>query len=249
MENYEWLAWLGGKGYAQVVEKIDNFYDASNRFPETANELDSKLPLNKADLQVLEHRGKLERKLDGIQKPKLLLVRTHDKKDHEYLSDDNQIIFTDFRYKLNNLMEGDDLNLGLFLINDDIKHREKGHVPRGFGTNARIIYIRPKSKKQLIRPVCGPFNHNHTGTLILPFYKLEEVHCTPEDILNNCEKQKLTKINMERIEKLVSNATQNYLREIENSKVGVTPHEVDVVYSEFIGGGLSWREVFSEVFS
>ena len=245
----KWLARLRGKEYAKVMGKIDSFYDSSNRFPQTANELDSEFSLTKTELNVLEHRGKLERKLNEVQKPKLLLTKTHDKKDDKYFSDDNQIIFTDFGYKLDNFAEKNDLNLGLFLINDDIIHRKKGHVLRGFGTNARIMYLRPKHKNQLIFPICGGYNSNNVGTLILPFYQLEEVCCSSEEMLDHCQKQKLTKINMERIENLVSNATQNYLRDIENSKIGITSHEVDVVYSEFIGGGLSFRETLSEIFS
>ncbi len=248
MKDYKWLARLGGEGYAKVVAKINNFYDSSIGFPKTANEMDSEFPLTKTELNALEHRGKLERKLNEIQKPKLLLVRTHDKEDDEYLSNDNQIIFTYFGYKLDNFTEKDNVNLGLFLINNDIGHRKKKHIPRGFGTNARMMYLRPKHKNQLIFPICGGDNSNNVGALILPFYQLEEVCCSPEEILEHCKKQKLTEINMERMENLVSNATQSFFSEMSNSvisKKGITiPEEVKIVYSEFGGGRRSFKERF-----
>lgn len=237
MEDYKWLAKLGGEGYSKIARKIYDFNDSVNKFPNTVNELNSKFSLTESDKETLKHRGKLERKLNKIQNPELLLLRTYDKydkKDERYLSDDNQIIYAKFSYILDKFLGNSDEDLGLHLINDDLFNRKNNKGIRALSANARILYIRPKNQPQLIKPICGGENSNNSGTLSIPFYQIQDIYSTPEEILDYCKKQGLKQGNLEKIKNLVSELTQNYLKKMDNSKVGITALEIEVVYSEFM---------------
>jgi hypothetical protein len=206
MDNYEWLVRLGGQGYADVVKKINTFHNSEGILPGSLSELGSFSVLTDSDSVVFENRGKLERKLNKIQDSKLLFIKIHNKEDGKSFSNNNQLIYTNYSHELGECLKKIDSELGLYLINEDITKRVQNHVPRGFGTNNRRLYVRPKKIfGQLVAPVCsGPWitEYNHNGTLTLPFYQLEDVISTKEGILEDCKSQGVWKYNLKKLGKL-----------------------------------------------
>ena len=94
MINYKFLAEYGGKKYANIIEKKINFFYLQNKsLPKNIDELRSKIYIAKEDSQIFENRGKLERELNSLQNPSILLLKTVNKEDRgKYLSDNNQLI-------------------------------------------------------------------------------------------------------------------------------------------------------------
>jgi len=248
MNNYDTLERFGRKGYVNLVKKINDFYETNRKFPENLNELNFKFALTNEDIDVLEHRGELERKLDKIQEPKLFLLQTYEKIDgKKYLSDNDQLIYTDFFGSIltkrdsgvrlvsfpdrsiynpseNNLnsKHEDERNIGFAAIIDDVLNRRNNYCLRTLGTNARIAFVRPKNQKhQLIKPSCNRNNSNHVGTLVMPICQIENVLDNKEDILAYCKKEGLYENNLEKINSLFYREVSDILRKEENTKSGI----------------------------
>jgi len=219
MFDYNILERVGRKGYASLVKKINDFYESEKRFPENLNEF----ALTNEDVDVLKHRGKLEKKLHKTQKSKLFLLQTFYKEDEEYFSDNDQLIFTDFGYRLT--FKGwckNDVELGLGMISRDVLDRRNNHCLMYLGTNARILFIRPKNwLHQLIRPNSGSRNPTHSGTLASPIYQIENILDTKEDILTYCEEKGLYKKNLRKVSSLFDRDVLDLLREEDSTKCGI----------------------------
>src|SRR3989344_6225722 len=113
MINYKFLAEYGGKKYANIIEKKINFFYLQNKsLPKNIDKLSSKIYLAKEDFQIFENRGKLEREINSLQNPSILLLKTVNKEDRgKYLSDNNQLITFNAAYKLDDTNKYDYVNL------------------------------------------------------------------------------------------------------------------------------------------
>ncbi|HDK42701.1 MAG TPA: hypothetical protein ENG87_04930 [Candidatus Pacearchaeota archaeon] len=243
--NYLSYLNLGKEGFVDVITKINYFRDAVDRFPESINELETIFSLTDTELNVLEHRGKLEKKLHKISKPRLILLQMFDKKDDgAYLSDNNQLIYTEpYEFIGEDKNQSDD-SLGLHAVNKDVDAFRKNHGNRGLSTNARILYVRPgKLIRQLIKPSCGPHIHNNTGTLSAPIYQIEAVLDNKKDILSYCKKKGLRRGNLKIIENLFDADIKGFMLRVHCSKVGFTSYEAGIVVNNAKSGVRTYPEV------
>ncbi len=227
MIDYNSFEKFGKKGYAELVRKINNFYELNGKFPEDLRGFS----VTSEDVAVLKHRGKLERKLSKIKEPRLLFLKTFDKKDEKYFSNNNQFIYDKFNYKFRNLEENKGyIELGLSFINQDILDEINKHCLRFVSTNRRILFVRPeRSFKQLIIPSSFGFKANNTGTLVNPIYMMEDVLSDRDKILGHLYSQGLRRKNLRKIKALFSEESLDYLRESSKGMLGVDVYDLGFI--------------------
>ncbi len=236
MLNYESLQKFGGRGYSEIVKKIEYFNKKTGFLPENIAELSLEISINDSDLDLLEKRGRLERTLNNcFRNPKILLIKTHYKIDESrffggYLSDNDQIVIYNssiFHPEIERLSNAE---LGLYFINKDFNDFiNAGHALRSLGTNGRVFYIRPKRLTQLIVPSCSGLNQNNSGTLTIPVYHLEEVLDSKEDILSYCERIGLSKRNLRVVRNLFNINIHNSICNAEKSKPGILYQDLESI--------------------
>lgn len=113
MEDFSYLAPLSMEGYPSLIAKICNFADKNNEFPLNVAELQRLHSLTDDERMVLEHRGKLEKKLNEVKEDKIMLTRTFLK------ADDNKFVFASSGYILDEYLDKDDYELGFITITND----------------------------------------------------------------------------------------------------------------------------------
>ncbi len=214
MRDFDFLKKHCGEGYALVVDRISKFRK-EGEYPQDVNELNEFSALTEIERKTLSQRGNIEKKLNTLAKDsQLILIRTHDKKNDNYLSDDNQIIFTYFRDSLGEVQNFSNENAGLNLICSDLSLDEKGSHFRYIGTNVRILYIRPQGEPfPDFKIIPGTRSGVNTGTLIKPFSRLEDVFIGGNEIVSHCEEQGLDRKSLQIIKGLASEPLDKYLRE------------------------------------
>lgn len=221
--NYDWLEQLTSKNISKVLGKIDVFYQRTGNFPENVDSLDSECAVTECDFITLMSRGKLERKLNKINDLRIVLLRIHNKKDDLCLSDDNQLVTYDGRrrFKLEGIEDVFDEELGLSCFSKDVDSLKEISCLRSFSTNGRIFYIRPRRKicSKIIVPECGG---KSLGTLISPLYHIEDVLDNKEEVLDNLNKQGLSRRNLQIVENLFSENVSLILKGIEMNRI--SPH-------------------------
>jgi len=162
--------------------------------------------LEDKEFVVLESRGKLERMLNKVKLPKVMLLRSFIK------DDDNTFIFAKYGYELGDLSYKKDGELGLSLINEDVYQRMAGHCPRCLLVNAELAQIRWRKLKRMPR---------NRGSPVFNFFSIKNLYIGFNEILAYAKEQKLDNKSLRKIDDLISAETEYDLARGAETKMGL----------------------------